>query len=193
VLARFAIDVPQVQLAGSKLEHPENNGERETARAQRAGIEDDQAAVATDEGNVGMATHHELSGFLPGQTRGIGSEFRTVYADVQEQDFEDGFSTFGAAAIADVNIEYVGQIRSAHVNVAADGEDGRDFAKLLENGEVADVSGVEDRVRAQSGDEPRPVRVRAAVRVSDDRKPQPPVRPKKKRGVLLHVARLGPC
>lgn len=169
--AGLAVYVPKPGLARLELEHTENDGQRKTPRADRARIEDSDAAVQPDERNMRVAADEDIGGHSLGEPCGIGPQPGAVYADVKQQDAKDRLTAFGVVLCDDVDLEYVRQIGPAHVDVAPHGRERGDVAQGVEHGQIADISGVQDRVGSLGCDEAQAVRVRATVCVGNHGEP----------------------
>ena len=157
-LAGLARHVPHGHLAVLNVEHAEHDGQVEAARSDRAGIEDREIAIATDERHVRVPTHDELAVLRARQPRGVGPQLRSIDRDVDHQDLEELF-----VAVAHLEREDVGEVVGVLVDVAAHHRHGRDLAEPTQHVEIADVAGVQDAVRLQRRDDRCRARVRLAV------------------------------
>jgi len=151
----------------------------EPARADRARVEHRQAAIAADERQVRMAADHQRRLARPRPLAHVGAQLGAIQRDVRQQQPK--------LAIGPHQIEHqhVGQLRGAHVDVAAHGKQRRELGQPIQHRQVADVPRVKDRIWRQRREVIGDRRVRSRVRVGDHGDARVAVLAKRQRRRLL--------
>ena len=111
-----------------------------------------------------MTANHKARVLGPGKALRVRTKRWTIHADVQKQDPNDEIITPN-----DIERQEVRKSRCAVVDVPAYRQERRNILERREHRQVANVAGVEDRVRRKRDKLRKRIRVWRRVRVRDDR------------------------
>lgn len=87
---------------------------------------------------MGVAAHNHSCPNLLRETPSVGAQFGAVDCDVREQHLQER-----TGALADVDVDGVGELTDLPVNVTAHYRQRSETLKFRQNGQVADVAAVE--------------------------------------------------
>lgn len=149
----------------AEFEHAENDGKRESSRTDRARIEDEQTAVASDERHMRVAANNNARAVALGLFSGVSPKLWAIDTNVTQQDDGEVLAVSGRHP----NIDGVGKFVGPGIDVSADDDDGGDGFKRPKRFEASDIARMKNGVGFEVGDEIWTLRMRLAVGVGDDR------------------------
>jgi hypothetical protein len=161
--AGFHVHMRELDAGWCDVDRAEHDRQREPAGPDGARVEHGDPAVDADEWYVRVPAHDQRGALGLGHAGDRRAQLRAVDRDMRQQDSQ-------RSGGRDVEHERVGQIARACVDVAAHGVDRRYPGKLVEHRQVANVSGVQDRVGSDLGEARRGGWVRLRMSVRDRRK-----------------------